>query len=117
MADGFTVEFHFDKAALMARVEAAKVMGIAAVSNEALKDANYYAREDTGELIRSSIRASRPEQGELVWDTPYAKSMYYTGTPSQDTNPNASLLWAHRGYSENHAKYNRMLEKIAMSEV
>ncbi len=117
MPDGFTIEFHFDKAALMQRVYAASAKGIAAVANEALKDANYYAREDTGELIRSSIRASRPEEGELVWDTPYARSMYYTGTPSQDTNPNASLLWAHRGYAENHAKYNRILDRIAMSEV
>jgi len=117
MSDGVTVELHFDKAALMARIEAASKKGIAAVANEALKDANYYARMDTGELIRSSLRASRLEEGELVWDTPYAKKMYYTGTPSRDANPNASLLWAHRGFAENRAKYNRILEKVAMSEV
>lgn len=117
MSNGVEIEFQFDKAALMTRIEAASKKGIAAVANEALKDANYYARMDTGELIRSSLRASRPEEGELVWDTPYAKKMYYTGVPSRDANPNASLLWAHKGYAENHAKYSRILEKIAMSEV
>lgn len=113
----FTVQLEFDKNALKVKIEAAKDKGIKEVCNEALKDANYYARMDTGETIRSSIRASRPEEGELVWDTPYAKKVYYTGHPSTDTNPNASLLWAHKGYAENHAKYNRILERIVMSEV
>ncbi len=111
--DGFSVEFHFDKHALMAQVEKLKDKAIAVVANEALKDANYYARMDTGEMIRSSERASRPDEGLLVWDTPYARRMYYTGAPSLDTNPNASLMWAHRGYSENHTKYNRMARMIA----
>lgn len=117
MAEGFTVELQFDKSVLAAKIQTASEKGIAAVTNEALKDANYYAREDTGELIRSSIRASRPAEGELIWDTPYAKKMYYVGHPSTDTNPNASLLWAHRGYAENHKKYERILETVAKAEV
>jgi hypothetical protein len=109
MSDGFTVHIEFDPAKLMARIEAESKKGIAIVANEALKDANYYAREDTGMMIHSSITASRPEEGGLVWDTPYAKKMYYTGVPSTDTNPNASLMWAHRGYAENHEKYDRIM--------
>ena len=114
---GFTVKIEFDKAKLKAKIETASKKGVKEVCNEALKDANYYARFDTGEMIRSSERASRPEDGELVWDTPYAKRVYYTGTPSTDKNPNASTLWAHKGYAENHEKYNRILEKVAKQEV
>lgn len=113
MANGFTVRVEFDKARLMQSIKAASQEGIAEVSTEALKDANDYARQDTGELIRSSIRASQPEKGILVWDTPYAKRVYYTGRPSTDTNPNASLLWAHKGYAENSRKYETILAKAA----
>jgi hypothetical protein len=58
-------------------------------------DANKHARMDTGELIMSSLRASDLTQGTLVWDTPYAKRVYYTGVPSHDRNPDAELMWVH----------------------
>ena len=114
---GFIVDVQFNKSALKAKIDVASEKGIAAVCNEALKDANFYARKDTGELIRSSINASSPEKGELVWNTPYAKRMYYTGHPSRDSNPNASLLWAHKGYAENKDKYLRILETVAKGEL
>lgn len=114
---GFKVRLVFDKSKVAAKVEAARDRGIAEVGNEALKDANYYAREDSSTLIKSSIIASKPEKGRLVWDTPYAKRMYYTGHPSTDTNPNASLMWAHKGFAENHKKYDAMLEKALNEEV
>lgn len=113
MADGFIVRVEFDKAKLAARLEGLSERSIAAVANEALKDANYYVRKDSGELERSSLRASQPEKGKLVWDTSYAKRVYYTGSPSPDVNPNASLLWAHRGFAENKAKYQRIAEAAA----
>ena len=61
------------------------------MSNEALKDANVFAREDTGELIHDSARSSEPEKGRLIWNTPYAKRMYYTGTPVKDINPQSRI--------------------------
>lgn len=117
MSEGFTVDFQFNKAAVKARVDRANAKGIFIVTNEALKDANYYARKDTGNMIEESIIASQPEKGELVWPTPYAKKVYYTGTPSIDSNEHASLMWAHRGYAENREKYNQIIQKAAMSEV
>jgi len=56
-----------------------------------LADCNTYARMQSGDLIR----VGTPENGgkQLVWDTPYAKKVYYTGTPSKARNPNASLRW------------------------
>ena len=106
-----------DKEAVKARVEAAAQKCTAVFANELLKDANFYCREDSGELIRSSIRASKPEEGLLIWDTPYAKRMYFTGRPVTDRNPNASLMWVHRAANENKDKYIRMLKKIIKQEV
>jgi hypothetical protein len=117
---GFRVKFNFDKNRVAASIQANCDKGIAIISNEALEDANHFARFDQGELIKSSIRASQPEKGRLVWDTPYAKRMYYTGHPvtyrppgeKGGSNPYASLMWAHKGASANKDKYLRMLKKL-----
>lgn len=66
---------------------------LAPLSEQILTDSNYFARQDTGNLIASSQNASRPKEGKLIWRTPYAKKVYYTGIPSKDVNPNASLQW------------------------
>lgn len=117
MSDGIYVEVHFDAARVKARVEAANKEATPIITNEFIKDSNYYCREDTGELERSAIRASRPEEGLAIWDTPYAKKMYYTGTPSRDRNPNASLMWGHKAARKNKAKYARMAQAIANKKV
>lgn len=117
MANNFTVELQFDKAKLLRKFESGSEKGLSVVGNEALKDANYHCREDTGELIRSGIRASKPDEGELIWETPYAKSMYYVGTPSKDVNPNATTMWAHKGYTENKDKYLEMMEKAGKEAI
>ena len=101
-------------AAVLKRLESiAKDRLVPALANEVLKDSNYYCREDSGALIDSSILASRIKDGVLVWDTPYAKRVYYTGTPSTDRNSNASLMWAQKAASENRDKYQKMLQKVA----
>lgn len=111
------VKITFDAAAAKARIEASSKKAITVVSNELLKDANFYCREDTGELIRSAIRASKPEEGLLVWDTPYAKTAYFVGHPSPDTNPNASLMWAQKAADENRKTYKEMWQKVIEKEV
>ena len=74
----------FEKASKQARFE---------VANQILNDSNLYVREDTGALKRSISSGSNLAQGIIGWDTPYAKRVYYLGTPSTDRNPNASLMW------------------------
>ena len=63
------------------------------VSQQILNDSNIFVREDTGELRRSSGRGSDRPRGIIGWDEPYAKRVYFTGRPSTDRNPNASLQW------------------------
>jgi len=67
-----------------------------AVSEQALADCNRYARDDTGRLIASSKTASDPANGRLIWRTPYARRVYYTGTPRRGKNPGASLRWCEK---------------------
>jgi hypothetical protein len=65
------------------------------LDQEVLKDSNYFIPKDTGELERSSLRASQIGKGKLVWDTPYARKLYHNPQYnfSKDTNPNAQGLW------------------------
>ncbi|MFA5424228.1 MAG: hypothetical protein WC374_10265 [Phycisphaerae bacterium] len=100
-----------------ARITTACEKATPIITNEFIKDANYFCKEDTGELERSALRASEPEKGLAVWDTPYAKKQLYIGKPSRDKNPNASTLWGHRAKQKNSRKYERMFQKIVKQEV
>ncbi|NCB06473.1 MAG: hypothetical protein EOM69_13250, partial [Clostridia bacterium] len=66
------------------------------VAAQVLNDCNRYARDDTGALIQSSRAASSLATGKLVWNTPYARRVYYTGTPSHTRNAAASLRWCEK---------------------
>lgn len=79
-----------------ADIDEANALGIFAMSQQALKDSNFYCKEDQGTLIDSSHIHSRPEDGELAWVTPYAEKQYYLETASKDTNPNAQMMWFHK---------------------
>lgn len=67
----------------------------AVLDQQILKDSNNYAPQDTSELIRSGIRMSMIGRGQIIWDTPYARRLYYNPQYnfSKDVNPNAQGLW------------------------
>lgn len=94
---------------IRARVTGGKEKMVYAVAEQALRDCNYYCRQDQGTLISSSHSASVPREGRLIWNTPYAKRVYYTGTPSKDVNPNASLMWCETA----RAAFGKDWDKIA----
>lgn len=106
------VKIKMDKAAIIARIQAGKNLMIPAVAEQALADCNYFARRDQGTMIESSETASNLKKGNLVWDTSYAKKAYYTGTPSKDNNPNASLMWCEKAQAEFGEDWNKIAQKI-----
>ncbi|KMN94571.1 minor capsid protein [Bacillus sp. PS93] len=65
-----------------------------AIDQQVLKDGNFYAPQDTGELKRSGIRASHPGSGKVIWDTKYASKVWNARRVSLDRNPNAKARWA-----------------------
>ena len=98
-----------DRSRVAARIKAGKMAMVSAVAEQALSDCNYFAKRGQGTLIESSQTASDLENGLLVWNTPYARKQYYTGVPSLDQNPNASILWC----EEAHDHFGREWGKIA----
>ena len=100
-----------DRARVKARIEAGVEKMIPAVAEQALADCNYFAKRDQGTLIESGETASDLKAGELVWNTPYAKKQYYSGTPSKDVNPNASLMWCEKAHDTSGADWQKIAQK------
>jgi len=68
------------------------------LDEQVLKDSNNYAPLDTSELINSAIRMSRIGEGQIIYDTKYARINYYgvDRNFSTDKNVNAGPLWFER---------------------
>jgi hypothetical protein len=65
------------------------------VDEQVIKDSNYYIPQDQGILKDSVLSASSIGEGKVVWNTPYARKLYYNPQYnfSKDKNPNAQGLW------------------------
>ncbi len=99
------------------KVDGAWKKTLVPLAEQALTDCNYYVRQDTGALRSSSLSASIPREGLLIWNTPYAKRVYYTGSPSKEVNPNASLMWCEKAHAERGRDWQALAQKIFNSKL
>lgn len=83
-------------------VERATQRAIAMTSEQALKDCNFYCKQDTGALIDSTNIHSDIDGGVLKWVMPYAEFQYTFPPTRKDKNPNASPEWC--GVAETNHK-------------
>ena len=84
------------------------------LDQEVLKDSNYYAPQDIGNLILSGIRHTVFGSGRVIWNTVYARRLYYNPQYnfSKDKNPNAGGLWFRRAKAAKLKKWVSQLEKL-----
>ncbi|MEA5144920.1 MAG: minor capsid protein [Candidatus Limiplasma sp.] len=75
-------------------------------------DCNRYVRIDQGTLRKSSYSASQPDKGLIVWSTPYARRVYYTGTPRKAKNALASLQWCEKAKAAHLKKWRKMAAQM-----
>ena len=81
-------------------------------SEEILADCNEYCKEDTGALIQSSLIHSRPKDGLLIWQTPYARRQYWEiQTAYKDKNPQATWKWCEVARAHFYEKWQRLAQK------
>ena len=106
-----SVTIKTDRARIAARINAGIASAIPAVAEQALADCNEYCRVDQGQLKESSQTASDVKEGILVWDKPYARRVYYTGTPSEDQNKNASLMWCDVARDAHGKQWNKIAQE------
>lgn len=115
-----SVTFKFDTAGILDSIEQANREAIAKTAWEIRESSNDLCPFGDSDLIESSLNNSDLENGIIVWDTPYAKYLYYgvlmvgekshspwakrgerkeVKTPEQmlnfahDRNPKAQMMW------------------------
>lgn len=93
------------------RLERSKRLSRIALTEQVVKDSNYYIPKDIGNLEGSSLANSDYEAGEAVWATPYARRLYYNPqfNFSTDVNPNAGGLWFERAKAERTREWERIV--------
>lgn len=103
------VKVTIDKSRVHARVMEAWQKGLAALSEEILADCNEYCKEDQHTLINSSLTHSRPQEGLLVWETPYAKRQYWE-IPTSLT-PGRTWKWCETAKKHWLKRWNELAER------
>lgn len=105
-----SVKVTSNKSQIGAKIKAGSKAMTIAVTKAVVAYGNIYVREDQGTLKNSALTKSEPEKGRAIWDTEYAKKMYYTGTPSKDVNPDAALMWADKGVKEHREEIDKIAQ-------
>lgn len=65
------------------------------MDNAIIKDSNFFIPVDQHFLERSAMMHSKIGKGKIIWQTAYARRLYYNPQYnfSKDVNPNAQGLW------------------------
>lgn len=103
----FDVRIDLDHGKLESKRQQSKRAAQMQLDQDVLKDSNYYIPKQIGTLEGSGIQASRIGQGEIVWDTAYARRLYYNPQYnfSKDKNPNARGLWFEEAKANNRPNW------------
>ena len=93
-------------------VENAFGKALFAAREQILTDCNFYVRVDQGILRDTATTATKGDMElDVVYSQPYAARVYFTGTPSKDQNPNASLQWCEKAQQTFGKDWIKILEK------
>ena len=103
------VKINIDPARVGAKVMGAWQEALPALSEEILADCNEYCKEDQHTLINSSLTHSRPQEGKLIWETPYAKRQYWEIKTS--LTPGRTWKWCETAKRKHKERWNRLAER------
>lgn len=84
------------------------------LDTQVIKDSNFYAPQMDGALQNSALIASQIGTGAIMWDTPYARKLYYNPGYhfSTDKNPNAQGLWFEAAKADFISDWIKIVEKV-----
>lgn len=91
----FTVDIQINTAALLGKFEKRKEAAQVYLDNEVMRTTEQYVPMDTGTLARSVQLATKPGEGQVLYDTPYARKLYYGEAMdfAKDKHPKATAKW------------------------
>jgi len=84
------------------------------IDNEVLKDSAPYVPMRSGNLMKSGTVGTTLGKGEVIYNAPYAKRMYYgVGFNfSKDKHPQACAIWFEKAKAIHKDKWMRGVQKI-----
>ena len=90
------IEFNCED--IIRRFEERNSLAVVALSQQILKDSNFYCPLDQGTLQSSALISSDGDRGVITWNTPYAARLYYGIDFNFDkaSNPNSQAMWFHK---------------------
>lgn len=95
------------------------------LDNQVIIDSNLYVPFITGTLRGSAIRGTVLGEGEVIWDSPYARYQYYglkmigpppkqlTDIPLKQWHPGTCSYWFEKAKSVNKAQWINGARRIA----
>lgn len=105
-----SVKSDINKAQILRKVDRAWEAVRPVVAETILADCNTYCRFDEGTLADSG---HVEDAGAcIVYDTPNAKKVSYTGTPRTHRNPNAKLMWCEHAKKTHKRKWTLRTQKL-----
>lgn len=101
------------------KVKKALKKGQFILDSQVIKDSNFYAPEDIGMLQGSALTSSDIGKGKIVWNTPYARRLYYNPQYnfSTDKNPNAGGLWFETAKAAHKAEWLEITKATIRNEL
>ena len=90
------------------QIDKANAFATFAAASQAQKDCNFYCKQDTENLIKSSLIHSDLDKGVLRWVMPYAEMQYELVATRLDKNPNATYHWCDTAYANHGDEWQRI---------
>lgn len=112
MIDDVRVEFDVQK--MIAKYRSRALVAQRILDESVLKDTDKYVRFRTGMLARSARTASKIGKGAIIYDTPYAKKVYYdtSSKVTKDVHPLATPFWFEASKKQNLDSWLNAVDKI-----
>lgn len=84
------------------------------LDSEVLRTSAPYTPMRTGELMRSGDKGTNVGSGEVIYNAPYAKTMYYglSYNFSKDKHPQACAQWFEKAKAANIDSWKKGVQKI-----
>lgn len=112
----FSIKIKFDNNSISnnikKKIDEKAQRNIHLITQEVLKDCNYFAPKLTGNLIGSSLLASNFKAGKIIYNTKYANKVYFKKNVSRRINKNASPRWVRVAKAKYFDKWIKKAQKL-----
>ena len=102
----------FDSSNIKKRLENSLAAAQIWLDRAVLNDSEPYIPSSSGELIRSARAASKIGSGEIIYNTPYARAVYYGYHNKSQTHPLATRLWFETAKAVNGGRWIKGVKEI-----